>query len=379
MKLDFYIKNGHVLDPYTKKDEICDIGIIGNKIVDVPDYFECDKVIDAEGCFVFPGLIDFHTHIFHSGSNVSVRPDYLLSTGVTSTVDAGTAGPVNFESFYLNEISNSQIRIKSFLNVWGCGQLDFNIIENFDSTQFNANKIKKIVEKYKENILGLKIRMSEGVAKDKEALDFTIKLAEELNISVCVHVSKPLYLLSEMVGQLRKGDIFCHVYQNVGKDNIFDNEGEIKKEILEARKRGVIFDAANGKMNFNIEICKNAIKKNFLPDIISSDWLSDKYNYSAHAKSLTYILAKYLELGIPLMEVMEKVTSNPAKLMNMQDKIGTLKEGAYADIAIFKIINKEVKHLDFDNNEFTTNKLFVPQMVFSNGEIAFCQADFALI
>ena len=96
------------------------------------------------------------------------------------------------------------------------------------------------MERYAANsILGLKIRMSEGVAVDMAAMDYTMELAGELGIGVCVHVSRPLVPLDEIVSRLRPGDIYCHMYQNVGIDNILDKAtGKIKRSMLEARERG---------------------------------------------------------------------------------------------------------------------------------------------
>lgn len=378
MNIDICIKNGRVVDPYTGMDQVADIAVSNGRIVPSVPGATCGNIIDASGCFVFPGLIDFHAHVFRGGSAVSVRPEYLLATGVTSCVDAGTAGPCNFEAFYRNTVIPSQVRIKSYLNMYSYGQPDYGINEWFAVEAFQPEKIRRLAEQYRDNILGLKIRMSEGVAADRSALDFTVKLAEELGIGVCVHVSKPLYSLAEMAGQLRAGDIFCHVYQDVGRDNIFDNQGRVKQEILDARSRGVIFDAANGKMNFNIKACQRATSQGFWPDVISSDWLSDKYNVSPYTKNLMFIVSKYLKLGMPLMDALACVTSTPARLMGMEGKIGTLQEGAAADIAIFRTVKKRARHLDFDGNEFETDELFVPQMVICGGEFAFCQADFAL-
>lgn len=379
-KIDLIIKNGHVVDPARGIDGVADVAVVGNRIVELADEYEALHTVDAEGCYVFPGLIDFHAHVFRAGSGVSVKPDYLLATGVTSVVDAGTAGCSNFEAFYSSTVVPSQVRIKSYLNMYGSGQTDYNIVEKFDVPEFRPKAIRRLVDKYSDQILGLKIRMSEGVAVNIEALDATIELAEELGIGVCVHVSRPLVPLDQIVNRLRPGDIYCHVYQNVGIDNIMDKtSGKVKQSMLDARERGVIFDAANGKMNFNIELCKEAVAQGFWPDVISSDWLSDKYNYSPYTKNLMFIVTKYLQLGMPLLQALAAVTSTPARLMGMEGRIGTLAPGAYADIAIFKMVNKKVRHLDFEGTPFETDQLFIPQMVVSDGEYAFCQADFALI
>lgn len=63
------IKNGHIIDPDTKLDEVCDLfiqdDIIQKVAKDIED--EADRVIDAKGCFVMPGLIDLHVHLRDPG------------------------------------------------------------------------------------------------------------------------------------------------------------------------------------------------------------------------------------------------------------------------------------------------------------------------
>lgn len=380
MNVDILIQNGHVMDPSRNFEGEQDIGIFNGKIVDVSDKdnIKATKVINAAGCLIFPGLIDFHVHVFPKGSGVSVNPDYLLSTGVTSCVDAGTAGPVNFEAFYQTTIVPSQIRIKSYLNAWCAGQLDYGVQECFDLAHISERKLKRTIEKHRDNILGIKLRMSKGVALDPKTLDYGLKIAHSEGMHVNVHVSNPMMPLEEIVNVLGKDDIFCHIYQQIGNDSIFDQEGNIKSAYWKARERGVVFDAANGKMNFNLKTCQKAVSQGFWPDVISSDWLEDKYNFSPYAKNLTFILQKYIEMGMPFMKALACVTSTPARLMKMEKKIGTLQPGAYGDVSIFKIVPKEAVHLDSAGTKFKTTSLFVPQMTICDGEIAFCQADFAI-
>lgn len=378
MKADYIIRGGHVIDPARGIDGIEDVAIKGNKIVDVPE--DCDgvRVIRADGCYVFPGLIDYHTHIYGNGSNCGVHADYLLATGVTAAVDAGTAGSSNFDSFYGGTVVPSKVRIKSYLCAYGSGQIDYNIIEKFDRKEYRIDDIHKVIDRYRDNILGMKIRMSKGVAKDLDALDAVMEIAEAENIGVCVHTSDPMAPLREIAGRLRKDDIYCHCFQNWGDECILDENGKVKDFIMEARERGVIMDAANGRMNFSIECCKKALAQGFYPDVIATDWLDDKYNLSSNAKSLTFVMSKYLELGMSLYDVVRCVTETPARLMRMEGRIGTLKTGAYADVAVFKMTDKEAVHIDSEKKRFVTHKLLIPQLVFADGEPAFCQADFAL-
>ena len=94
MKADILIRNGYVLDPAAGREGIGDVAVSAGKMAasDACEITGSTRVIDAAGCFVFPGLIDFHSHLFWGGSNLGIMPDLMLSQGVTTAVDAGTAG-----------------------------------------------------------------------------------------------------------------------------------------------------------------------------------------------------------------------------------------------------------------------------------------------
>jgi predicted amidohydrolase len=169
------------------------------------------------------------------------------------------------------------------------------------------------------------------------------------------------------------------MYHGVGDDTILERPDErIKKSIYDARKRGVIFDVANGKTNFSFAVALPAVRQSFWPDIISTDWTSDKLNYSPHAKTLPYVMTKFLKMGMSLFETVRAVTETPARLMGMEGKIGTLKPGSLGDIAIFKKISGKAVHQDFFGTVFETDEFLIPQMTMIGGDIVFCQGYFAL-
>lgn len=125
LKIDMLIKNGHVIDPARSIDGIADIAINGGHIIEVPYCrFDAGKTIDAEGCYVSPGFIDFHTHIFYEGTVPSCNPEYLPATGVTAAVDSGSAGSANYEIFHRDIVCRSSLKIKSYLNIFSSGQID---------------------------------------------------------------------------------------------------------------------------------------------------------------------------------------------------------------------------------------------------------------
>ena len=386
MRLDYIIKNGRVVDPSQNLDAIQDIYIRNSRIVSVPEgeSVECEHVIDALDCIVTPGWIDFHTHLFREGSNISINPDMMIAQGTTAAVDAGSAGSATYESFYKSVIAQSLMRVKAFLTLYAGGQLDPKLLEDFNPKLYNYDKIERLVERHPDDLLGFKIRISRGVVPDDKGMDYLRAVVDAANmigekvgrhLRVCVHTTNSPMTAGELASALRPGDIFCHCFQGAG-NTIVMNDGSIDPGIIEARKRGVIFDSANGKGNFGVRTGEKALAAGFKPDIISTDLTVDKFNMPPYCKNLPTLLSKYLAMGMTLNEITKCVTEIPAKIMGLENQLGTLKPGAFANVTIVKQKNLRITHKDFKDDELTGDVLLVPQMTIIDGEIQYCQTDF---
>ena len=110
------IKNGMLVDGVSEMGAAKDILIQDRYIVqkDANISQKADCTVDADGCLVMPGLVDFHTHVFEGGSDFGFNPDLVLSTGVTALVDMGTSGYGNFEAFHRG-ISARNVLATSFV------------------------------------------------------------------------------------------------------------------------------------------------------------------------------------------------------------------------------------------------------------------------
>ena len=383
MKADFIIRNGRVIDPAAGIDEVKDIAVRNMRVIDEKDA-EGGQVIDAEGCLVVPGLIDFHTHLFHEGSNICIKPDLMIAHGTTAAVDAGSAGTATYEAFYKTVVASSLMRVKGFLTLYAGGQLDPKLLEDFNPALYNIDKAERVVDRYRDSLLGLKIRISKGVVPDDKAAEYlqaVVDIAEELTkrtgvpLRVCVHTTNSPITAGELAGILRKGDIFCHCFQGAGNTIVME-DGTIDPGVLAARERGVIFDAANGKGNFGVRTAEKALAAGFLPDIISTDLTVDKFNMPPYAKNLPTLMSKYLSLGMNLTDVIRAVTEMPARLMGLEGEIGTLRPGSAANVTILKQKDLDILHKDFRDDELLGHTLLVPQLTMIDGEVQYCQTDF---
>lgn len=380
MGYDVVVKNGRIIDPSRGIDSKGDLHVSGGRVVLPAEGTDSGKpglVIDVEGCIVTPGLIDFHTHIFHGGSELGVPPDLsLIPNGITTAVDAGTAGFDIYEAFYKSTVSNSVTRIKSFVNVSPAGQITSRYAECIDPQYFDIGKLKYLFEKYKGEIIGLKIRLCRKTAGEMgiKPLEGAIKLAEELGCPIVIHPTDPPVETDLIVNLLRRGDIFVHMFHGVGS-TILDDSMKVKKPVREARKRGVLFDSGEGRFNFSFKTARAAVEDSFLPDIVSSD-INAFAIYRQPVVSLPNVISKYLGIGMDLNTILAGCTCNPARVLNMQDSIGTLKPGAFADIAIFRLVDQKAVFTDFEGTAVEGTKLFVPMATLKSGVLMYRRLDF---
>lgn len=374
--LDLLIVNGHVIDPFNQTDEIKPVAVCNGKIVAYEEGDECRHKIDAAGRYVFPGLIDAHAHMFMEGTEIGIYPDFTyLPTGVTSAVDC-SAGVANYHLFRSAVIGRSKVRIKSFLQMCSAGLVTTSYHECIDPKYFNAEKIARIYEENKDNILGLKIRQGEELAEGLgiKPLIATVAIADKIGCPVEVHCTNIPVPTCEVLSILRPGDIFEHVYQGV-QNTIIDETGKLYDCVKAARARGILFDTAEGRKHADFDIMQSALQQDFIADFCSTDLVLASA-FRRPIFSLPNLMSRYLCMGIPLQQVIKMTTQNPARLMEMEGSIGCLSEGAYADIAIFDIINCHQVYKDWKGTSFEADRLLKTEMTIKDGDIVYCAPDY---
>ena len=374
--LDLLIVNGHVIDPASGVDEVRPVSVYNGRITRYEEGEQARHVIDAAGRYVFPGLIDSHAHMFTEGTEIGIYPDLAyLPTGVTSAVDA-TAGVANYRLFRSAVIARSKVTIKSFLQMCSAGLATTSYHECINPKYFNPEKIARIYEENKDNILGLKIRQSEELAEGLgiEPLKATVAIADRIGCPVEVHCTNIPVPTSEVLDILRPGDIFEHVYQGV-KNTILDENGRLYDCVLQARERGILFDTAEGRKHGDFDVMLKAKEQGFIADFCSTDLvLASMYRRSIF--SLPNLMSRYVAMGIPLKQVVEMTTQAPARLMKMEGEIGCLSEGARADIAIFSWLPMHQTYRDWKGAAFEADRTLKTEMTIKGGDIVYCAPDY---
>jgi len=380
MKGDLLILGGTMVDPARDFYGKSDVVVRNGKIMEWPsgETVEAEKVINAEGCLVLPGLIDHHAHAFPAGTDIGIYPDSThLPQGVTTVVDQGSAGVNNCESFFNSIVGNSQTRIFAYLNVSPAGLSALpRALEPVDPKTYELESARSLFEKYDKRLLGLKVRQSKEIVGELGLVPLaaTVQMANALGCKVTVHTTNSPGNVNELTALLRPGDIFTHMYQGQG-NTILDDKRRVRKAVRDARSRGILFETADGRAHFTFSVAQSAISDGFEPDLISTD-LVKASQFDRPAFGLPLMMSKYLCLGIPLQRVVKACTSTPARLIGMEGKIGTLSPGAYADIAIFQLKEMTILLRDIFDQELACNQILIPRLTVLKGRVVYRSLDF---
>lgn len=380
MKYDYVIQNGYVIDPAVGTETVKSVYIRNNRIVEPPvdSTVEDAVVINASGCLVLPGLIDFHTHLGYQLSDFGLNPDlYTLPNGITAAVDAGSGGTANFEGMYQNVFSRAMITIRSFLNVAATGIITERYLENLDPSRFDEKKMALLFDRYKDVLLGFKVRVGRNTSGERnlEPLKRTVELAERFQCRVCLHATQLDTGYDEIFRIMRKGDIVCHIFQGDNQNNILGGSDHIEDYVYEGREKGILFDCACGRVNYSNQIMETAFAEGFWPDIVSTDIIGFSI-YGPKIHSLLSVMSQYLAMGMPLNDLVRAVTATPAHIMGLSNQIGTLEPGAKADIFITKLVENPMDITDKFGRTVHLNMTFVPLLTLKEGQLAYRSIQF---
>ena len=378
---DVLVKGGHVIDPKNGIDAVMDIAIKAGKIFKVGKNLpasEAKQVVDAAGLKVVPGIIDMHAHVFAgtqpdhylSDGLSALMPDgYTFRVGVTTVVDCGGSGWKNFATFKKNVIDISQTRVLSFLNIVGEGMRGGNYEQ--DIADMNPKLAANTAKLYKDYIVGFKLAHFNGADWTPTTRAVEAGKLAELPVIIDFGGSQPNLSIQELFFKhLRPGDIYTHTYAalNGAREEIVDANNTLKPFVLEAQKKGIIFDVGYGGASFNYTQAIPALKAGLFPNTISTDLHTGSMNSSM--KDQLSVMSKFMNLGMPLFEVIKASTWKPAQVIN-RTNLGHLTEGAEADIAILNIRKGNFGFYDKTGYKVNGTEKFECELTIKGGKVVY--------
>ena len=333
---DLLLRGGHVIDPANGIDRRMDVAITGNRIAAVAASLspsQARKVMDVSAFDVVPGLVDLHAHVFgYEGS--LVPDDTSLVTGATTIVDAGGSGWRTFDKFRATVIAHSKTRVLALINIVGAGMVG----EPYESNTEDMDPVKTsdTIVHNRDVIVGIKT--AHYAKPGWTAIDRAVEAGRRANVPVMVDdkifTNSGRTTREELLDHLRPGDIHTHMYNDRQIELIDRFTGKVQPWMLEARKRGVLFDVGHGGGSFLWPVATKAMAQGFVPDTISTDLHSA--SIAIQQSDMPNVMSKMMLLGMSLQDAVLRSTVNPAKAIHRYPELGTLGVGAVADITVLE-------------------------------------------
>jgi len=367
---DLLIRNGTVCDPARNFKRRADVAISGGKVAAIEDSIPANRgreVVDATGCFVTPGLVDLHTHCYWGGTGLGIEAGPIAArSGVTTWVDAGSFGVTQTDGFRRFIVDPSPVRIYGFVYLY-----PDNRNPDMDHVKYVRSYMKRTGETIvanKDILLGVKLQVGSNM-NGRYSYDF-LKIARELcdtyHVPLMAHISFAPPETDQVMELMKPGDVVTHCY-NTHTLGILDGAGKVRQSVLEARRRGVLFDVGHGLGSFNFEAARKALADGFVADTISTDI----YNLNVTrgpVYDMPTTMSKMMHLGMSFDDVLARTTIAPAKIVNRLPGMGTLAVGAPADVAVLRIEDGAFPLVDSQRNTVTAKQRVVSKLTICRGK-----------
>lgn len=378
------IKNGHVLDPATGVDGICDVLTEDQRIIGVKEHIEeqADRVIDAKGCYVMPGFIDLHVHLRDPGleykETLETGGKAAAHGGVTTVCAMPNTKPVidtkeRVEDVHTRAKEDSPVHViqlgavtvgqagEELADIEGMAEAGCHAISEDGKSVMNASLYREGMRRAAASGIAVfahceDIHMVEGGVMNADQKAEALGLKGITNAVEDVIVARDILLAKETGVQLH----LCHC-----------STADSVRMVAEAKKDGlpvtaevcphhfimttddITEDDGNFKMNpplrskADVEALREGLKNDIM-DVIATDHAphaeqeKDKSMKDAAfgivgletSAALTY--TELVETGVLTpMQMAEKMSYNPAKILGLSEEKGSISEGKIADIVVF--------------------------------------------
>lgn len=375
MPYDLLLKDGILVDPARGLHAARDVAFRDGRVAAVEASIprsEAGAVVECAGRYVAPGLIDLHVHVFWGVSHYGIMPDpHCVAKGVTTAVDAGSAGADTFPGFRKFILEASATRLFAHLNISSQGMLSEAVGELQDLRYASVSRAVETIERNRDLLLGVKVRLTRhslvSEAAGMKPLYLAREAADRVGLPLMVHPQDAWCdTVDEILAVLRPGDILTHCFHGM-RGGILDDDGHVRPAAREAMERGVIFDVGHGQGSFKWSVAEQALRDGCLPQTISSDL--HRYNVEGPVFDLATTVSKFLHLGLTLDEALRRVTQVPAEVIRMPGQIGTLAVGAWGDAVVLELQEGSFPFTDSYGETRVGRQRLVPHTVVLAGQV----------
>lgn len=356
---DLLMQGGELIDPASGRRGRFDIAFSGDSVAAIEESIDSSTAVRVErvdGLLVAPGLVDMHVHVFDGLGSSTPADDSCLARGTTTVVDGGSAGARTFRAF-LRIVAPNRTRTLAWLNLSTIGQADTRVGELIALPYADVEAVVAIARAHSDVVVGLKARLSTYAAGGtcKPVLRLLREAADETRLPVLVHIGDTGEPLEEILPFLRPGDVVSHTLTG-RKFGILGSDGRIIPAVFQARKRGILFEAARGGNHVSFSVLRAAVEQDFPPDIVATD-ITTKTAANPEF-GMPMMGSQLLVFGIPLENVIAAMTVHPARAIRRED-LGRLQVGGVGDASILRLEKGSFTIRDVDGRTQVTGERLV--------------------
>jgi dihydroorotase len=318
------------------------------------------ETLDCKGSWLSPGWADLHVHVWHGGTDISVRADQGgLARGVTAMADAGSAGEANFHGLREYVLDKQPETIRAFLNIGSIGLVACNrVSELIDMRSIDVDRTLAVIEANRDVICGLKVRASGVIvgAWGITPLKIGKRVAEIAGLPVMVHVGEMPPALDEVLAVLTPGDVVTHCFNGKQGGSIADTPAltQLAKRLA---AQGVLMDIGHGAASFSFRVARQAIGEGLKPYSISTDL--HLRNVRGPVYDLATTVSKVLAAGLPFEDCITAITTHPRRFLKLASSAAP---GARADFTLFDLVDCNETVFDSTGDSLRLEKMIEPRL-----------------
>jgi dihydroorotase len=389
---DQILQGGHVIDPARGVDGIADVAIAGDRIAAVMPSLPAASarvVTDVSGKLVVPGLIDTHGHIYrHVTGRFGLEADTVgVRSGVTTVVDQGGPSCMTLPGFRHFIAGQAETRALCFISAYLVGGLEGHLYpELYGPGQVDVQATVKAARANADLVRGVKAHAETGGVSrwGLEVIKLGKEISREAGLPLYIHLGQ-LWPVKEgaeidaddvvraLVPLMEEGDVLAHPFTRHPGGFISAETGEVHPVVWAALERGVTVDVGHGS-HFSFEMARRVLAAGIRPYTLGADMHGynvrvpgdDDGSRSANPFfgvapfNLTHAMTELLALGMTLPEVIATATSNAARMLRMEDQIGSLEPGRVADVSVLELLPGRFRLTDNSGETVIVSEMLRP-------------------
>ncbi len=401
-QFDMLLSGGRVIDPASGRDGIADIAISDSVIAAIEPAIPAAaarQVLDVTGRIVTAGLIDTHAHVYeHVTGRFGLNADMVgVRSGVTTLVDQGGPSCMTIPGFRHFIVEPAESRVLCFISMYLVGGMEGHLYPAlYGPDQVDVKATIRAGRANSDIVKGVKAHAEIGGASrwGLEVVKLGKRIASELGVPLYIHLGQiwplkdgvtidPDEVVRELMPIMEPGDVLAHPFTRHPGGFVSVETGQVHPVVWAALDRGVTVDVGHGS-HFSFEMARRTLTAGIRPNTLGADMHGYNVNPPGTGKdavvaenpfagtapfNLTIAMTELMALGMSLPEIVATVTNNPARMVRMEDTLGTLAVGREADVSVLNLLRGRFTLSDNSGETLVTDQMLTPDFALRAGRL----------